>query len=317
MRILKNTDKKMKITLPPSSRVPIQTSDNLFTHHCNQIICGKRGSGKSIYTTNYLRLLKQENKADRIFIISPTVESNRALLDILDIDEEDIFDPEDNDAITKVLNYVNQERDDYVRDLKKIKRWKLFCKLVKSNTPVHHIDPYLLLEFADKHGNPIEPKLKYGHRPILHLWVDDCQSSPLFRQRKYLNFVIRHRHVGGMPFEKHDKEMCGSIGISHYCCVQNIKAASGGLPRAIKNNATQMVIVGKSKDEQELKDIYSSVSGEICYNDFTKAYEYATKEPHSSLVIDLHPKKPYMRFRKNLNEFIDFSTENNVVKDKQ
>lgn len=307
MRIIKSNDKNAQIKLPPSSRVPIKTSKNLFTHHINFVVLGKRGSGKSVLITNYLRLLKQENKADRIFVISPTIDSNRALLNSLDIQEEDIYDPEAPDAIDQIMAAVNKERDDYVKDLNKIKRWKRFCKLVDGNMPVYHIDPYLLLEFSDTHGNPVEPKLKYGHRPILHLFVDDCQSSPLFRNRRYLNFVIRHRHIGGMPFEKGDKEMCGSIGISHYVAVQNNKATSGGLPRAVRNNATQMAIVGKSKDEQELKDIYSSVAGEIDYDKFMEAYEYATKEPHGSLILDLHPKEPHMKFRKNLDEFIDFS----------
>jgi hypothetical protein len=71
------------------------------------------------------------------------------------------------------------------------------------------------------------------------------------------------------------------------------------------NNATQLVIVGKVKDEKELDDVYSSIAGEISKDDFMKGYEYATRERHNSFVIDLHPKKNHpSRFRKNMNEFI-------------
>ena len=66
-----------------------------------------------------------------------------------------------------------------------------------------------------------------------------------------------------------------------------------------------MILVGKSKDKSELEDIYSSIAGEVDFDDFIKAYEYATAEPHNSLVIDFHPKPEHpSRFRKNFNEYI-------------
>ena len=66
-----------------------------------------------------------------------------------------------------------------------------------------------------------------------------------------------------------------------------------------------MAICGKSKDEKELMNIYTSVAGEIPYEDFMSAYEYATKEQFGSLVIDLHPKKTALsKFRKDFNEYI-------------
>ena len=149
--------------------------------------------------------------------------------------------------------------------------------------------------------------MKYGHRPCIHVFVDDCQSSKVFTDRKFLNLCIRHRHIGGIKKKKNGhKDQCGAIGCSLYIAAQNLKAqGSGGCPRAVRNNATQLVIVGKSKDEQELKDIYSSVGGEIEYEDFMQGYEYATAEPYNSFVIDLHPKTNHpSRFRKNMNEFI-------------
>ena len=154
-------------------------------------------------------------------------------------------------------------------------------------------------------GKLVRPTLKYGHRPVIHCFVDDCQSTRMFRDKKFLNLCIRHRHLGGISLRKEIKDHCGALGVSLWIAVQNLKAQGGGCPRAVRNNATQMAIVGKSKDEQELQDIASSVGGEIDYEDFIKAYEYATDEPHSSLIIDLHPKKNHpSKFRKNMDEFI-------------
>ena len=312
MKIQKIKDKSKIITVPPSSRVPIETSPNMFTHHCIMLCVGKRGQGKSVYISNYLRMLKEERKADRILVISPTFLSNAALIESLDIEPEDCFDPEDKKSLQHVLGIIDDERDDYVADLERIKRYKRFKKLVDGTMiPILELDPYDFLEFTDELGQMIEPKLKYGHRPNIHLWVDDCQSTKLFRSQKFANLCIRHRHVGGIKKVKDGhKDQIGAIGCSVYIAIQNLKAQQGGCPRAVRNNATQLIIVGKSKDEQELKEIYSSVGGEIEYEHFMKAYEYATAEPHNSLVIDLHPKSCHpSQFRKNMNEFIILNKE--------
>lgn len=305
-KVKKISDKALKLVVPPSSRVPIETSPNMFTHHCIMLCCGKRGQGKSTFICNYLRMLKAEDKADRIIVISPTIHSNEALLQSLNIDMEDCFDPDDPDVIRKVVGLLDEERDEYVEDLEKIERYDRFKKIADNESiPIHHLDPYDLVEFADERGNLVRPKTKYGHRPCLHLFMDDCQSSRVFRDRKFLNLCIRHRHMGQIKLDKKNKEKAGALGVSIYVAIQNLKATGGGCPRAIRNNATQMILVGKSKDEQELKDIYGSVSGEINYDDFINGYEYATAEPYNSFVIDLHPKKHHpSRFRKNMNEFI-------------
>ena len=307
MKILKDPSKKTEITVPPNSRVPIETPDILFTHHNLMLVLGKRSSGKSVFITNYLRMMKEANKADRIVIVSPTILSNKALLNSLDVKDEDCIDPDDPECIDKVRRIIDEERDTYVEQLENMMEYKELKKMYDGDIiPIDKIDPYLLLKFTDEMGNLVEPKLRYGHRPNIHVEFDDCQSSPCFRDKKLLNAAIRHRHLGGIPHNpKKHKELQGALGCSMYFAIQNLKAQGGSCPKAIRNNATQLVIVGKVKDEKELEDIYSSVAGEITKEDFMKGYEYATKEPHNSFVIDLHPKKEHAsRFRKNMNEFI-------------
>jgi hypothetical protein len=299
MKILKDPSKKAKITVPPNSRIPIDTSDLMFSHHCIQLVLGKRMSGKSVFITNYLRMLKEENKADRILVVSPTILSNKALLDSLDIESSDCFDPDDSNVVPNLINIIDEERDEWEKYLEMSEKWDRLQKLINNeSTPVEMIDPYLLLSFSDEYGRLQKPVSKYGHFPVLHIFVDDSQSSAIFRDKKFLNLAIRHRHLGGL-------KKGGALGTSLYIAIQNLKAQGGSCPKAIRNNATQLVIVGKVKDEKELEDIYSSVAGEVSKDDFMKGYEYSTKEPHNSFVIDLHPKKNHAsRFRKNLNEFI-------------
>jgi len=299
MKVLKDPSKKAKITVPPNSRIPIETSDLMFSHHCIQLVLGKRMSGKSVFITNYLRMLKEEDKADRILVVSPTILSNKALLDSLDIEPSDCFDPDDSNVVPNLINIIDEERDEWENYLEMSEKWNRLQKLINNEgTPVEMIDPYLLLAFSDEYGRLQKPVSKYGHFPVLHIFVDDSQSSGIFRDKKFLNLAIRHRHLGGL-------KKGGALGTSLYIAIQNLKAQGGSCPKAIRNNATQLVIVGKVKDEKELEDIYSSVAGEVSKDDFMRGYEYATKEPHNSFVIDLHPKKNHAsRFRKNLNEFI-------------
>ena len=47
--------------------------------------------------------------------------------------------------------------------------------------------------------------------------------------RRFQNMVIRHRHVGGLPYDPNGKEMCGALGINLYFAIQNFKATGGGL----------------------------------------------------------------------------------------
>ena len=85
--------KGQEIQVPEGSAFSINTSPMLLKAHQNMLVLGKRGSGKSVAITNYLRMLQEDKKLDRIFVISPTFMSNRVLMDNLGIDENDVFDP--------------------------------------------------------------------------------------------------------------------------------------------------------------------------------------------------------------------------------
>ena len=307
MKIQKIKSNTIKIAIPPNSRCPILTSDALYTHHVNFIAVGKRNSGKSILITNYLRMLKLEGKLHRLFIISPTIESNRALIDSLGVRKEDIYDPEESSTVHKIMAEIDAERDRYVIELKRVQKYKQFEKALNSDIPIEMINPELLLEFAEYlNGSVIEkPKLHYGERPFLHIFIDDCQSTKIFRSVNFNHLCIRSRHLGIMPYEKNNDEMCGALGASMYIAVQNFKCTGGGLSRGIRNNATQIAVCGKSKDLQELGDIFQSIGGEVDEEQFMQAYEFATAERYGSLVIDLHKKDSHpSMFRKNFDEFI-------------
>jgi hypothetical protein len=86
--------------------------------------------------------------------------------------------------------------------------------------------------------------------------------------------------------------------------IQTYKAQAGGISKCIRNNTTSLILF-KTKNENELKDIQQECSGEVPEDIFYKFYEYSTSEPHGFLFIDFHKKEHHpSSFRKNFNEFL-------------
>ena len=293
--------KGQEIQVPEGSAFSINTSPMLLKGHQNMLVLGKRGSGKSVAITNYLRMLQEDKKLDRIFVISPTFMSNRVLMDNLGIDEADVFDPATGSAaIDAVVEAIEEERDEYQEYLNIKQRYKILMRDLNTIKFVESVDPQLMLEFFDdRKGSFVRPEPKYGHsgKPIMALFVDDCQSTPLFKSQKFLNFITRHRHIGAF-------DEGGALGTSVFIALQNFADRNGGCPRSVRNNATSICCFSL-KDKKELLQVYESVAGEIEEEDFMTAFNYATSEPHNFLLVDLHTKKEHPSpFRKNFNEFI-------------
>ena len=130
---------------------------------------------------------------------------------------------------------------------------------------------------------------------------DDCLGSVLFSKgsRKIVNSAILHRHMGAVT-----EQGGGALGISQYFLTQSFKTHTGGIPRAVRNNCTSMIIF-KTKSDKELAEIQEEVGGEVSKQDFYKIYNFATAEPHSFLFIDMHTKSHHpSKYRKKFNEFI-------------
>ena len=98
------------VYVPKSNAFNIETAPHLPKLHCNMLFVAKRGSGKSVKMVNMLRMLKETGSMDRIFCISPTFNSNKILLQLLCIEEEDIYsDPDDESIIHKIIDAVNSD----------------------------------------------------------------------------------------------------------------------------------------------------------------------------------------------------------------
>jgi len=277
----------------------IDTPDDFPALHGVFVCTGRRGSGKSYAAVSLIKHYMDAKCIDRVFCISPTIHSNKALLDLIKIEPEDFYDEPTKDALDDVLAKVEAEAHDYEDFHRKLSLYKRYEKYMRTGRGLSAMDETDLIDLFD--GDTINPpEHKYnGKRPGLVLLIDDAQGSPLMMPRsRLMQFIIKHRHHGTF------KEIQGALGISVVFCMQSLKAAGGGLPRAIRGNCTGFILF-KTKDENELNEAATECAGEVGVETFLQVYEEAMKEDHGFLFVDFNkkPNHPSM-FRSKFSKFI-------------
>ena len=275
----------------------IETDENQIKLATLVLAVAKRRYGKSYFLSNLLKWLK----FDRIIVISPTFESTQSQFKHLSINTEDVFDPDDPDVIQKTTNIVNKERDDLVEYRRKMQIFKELKKLYGNPTNLDE-DYSLFDEYIDPLTNKWKPpEHKYdGRRPNIACFIDDAQSTAIFRNKAFINMALKHRHLGSMLGDE------ASLGISLFIAIQSSTSQGSSLPRSIRNN-TNCLALWRTKNIKELKLISEEMAGSVSPEKFMQVYNFIMedKDPHTMMFVDLHkkPNHPSM-FRKNYTQFI-------------
>ena len=239
---------------------------------------------------------------DRIFLISPTAKSNHAILSMINIDEDDMYeDTDDLTIIDDIISKVEEEGKEYDEYHEKMKEYNEFNKKIKNNQ-FNLISDEDLETFMNDNNEIIKPEHYLdGRRPKIACIFDDILGSFLMSKgiRKVNNLAIKHRHIAPVKAEGG-----GAVGISTFFLTKTFRCQTGGISKPIRSNCNSLIIF-KTKNENEFNDLRDEVAGEIGKDLFTKIYEIATNEPHSFLFIDFNPKKEHpSRYRKNLDTFL-------------
>jgi hypothetical protein len=289
---MKTSKVKNLAIIPPKSESGLYETDTYMPKmHQVCVAVGKRASGKSTAIINLIERMK----FDYTIAVSPTMNSNKELMDRLNIEHtfEDVDDP---NVIDKIKDIVKAEAEDLERYKEELKRYN---KLMKDLKEGKYLDDDLLLQFFSDEDHFMKPTHKWnGRKPRIAVVFDDMLGSGIYSRPRKLNGLSTYsRHVGQL------KEG-GAIGVSLFFMIQSFKCQTGGLNKVIRNQCTSMCLF-KTKDKQEMKDVAESVSGEIDEELFNKVYDTAIKEPYDFLFIDLHKKKEHpSMFRQRLDNFI-------------
>jgi len=303
MKVLKYNNLDIKV--PKGNAFAHETPPLLPKCHGNFIVNAKRGSGKTVATSNLVKMMNY----DKIIMVSPSIKSNRPILNMLKIDDDDIFeDVDDISVLDKIVKKIEFEKDDLQRYYEELEEYKHLMKTIQTGNPLTDIPKEQLTKFYDGvNFQPPEPT-KYNNKvPKIAVVFDDCLGSQIYTKgiRKLNKMAIYHRHIG-----QFDKPVHGhtSVGCSLFFLVQSYRCSTGGLSKAIRNNCTCMLL-WKSKNEKELAEIQEEMSGELAKDKFMKLYNYVFESedttPHDFMMIDLHKKDNHpSQFRKNFNQFL-------------
>jgi hypothetical protein len=152
---------------------------NLFKLHTLAAFIGPRGSGKTNAAVLLARRYLDDHSINRIFIISPTIDSNR-IFDILEPKEEDIYKNihtclEDLNTILSQVKLSVEEYEETKAYNKIYKKWRLY---VKGKGPALTIPEFNLME-----NNNFKPREDIP-RPSPLLIIDDMSHSDLYTQSK-------------------------------------------------------------------------------------------------------------------------------------
>ena len=290
----------LDIQVPKGSAFKIQTEKSFVKLHQLLCVVGKRGSGKTVFIVNFLRMMKEQNCLDKLILITPTYESNKNNFKGLPVDEDLILDPNDPNVIQKVRDIVDYERDLLDQYYEKMDRWNELMKQIKSRRPIDEIDEFLLEEFGEEMQKPTH--YLHGRKPVICCFVDDALGTKIYGSKSGLsNLVILHRHLGV------SKALGSALGITMIFATQSYKSNVYGISPTIRNNCTSIAVF-QTKSDKELQGIAEEVGGFASKDEFMSVYNQAMTEcgcgckaEHNVLFIDTSPHEGNSNFRKNMN----------------
>lgn len=271
---------------------------------CLQLVVGQRTAGKSYLTSKMLEQYQNSGQPvfDVIYIITPSFCSNKAYFGKF-IQEENIFEPT-RDAIAKVIEKVEADRDEWEEHLKKIELYKKFKNDINKKD-LYKIDEDNMISYLDSGFLDNEkPKWKYRKEepPKSLLIMDDVLSSPAISHSSGLTKIATlNRHVAPLEKEHSGRSACG-LGV---IILTQTYRMTGGIGRCLRENVSLLTLF-KNKQEKQVAAIKEELANVVDIDLFDKAYNFATAEKFGNLTIDFAPKCSTKTFRKNLNELIMF-----------
>lgn len=261
------------------------TSDGLFKLHTLSAFIGPRGSGKTNAVVLLARRYLDDKSINRIFIISPTYDSNR-IFDLLEPRPEDVFKNlqtclADLNAIVAKVKVMVDEFNEYEKIAVIFKKWRAF--LAGRGPP-------LPLPMYNKLENMGFRAPEVVLRPAPLLIIDDMSHSDLYTPSKkngFINLCLRHRHL----FQ---------VGLSIFMLVQTFKT---GIPKCLRQNIQQFFL-WPTHDMSQLESMYEEFANMCTKEDFMEMFQRATSGKHNFMTIDMNARDPVLRFRKNFDEIL-------------
>lgn len=248
-------------------------------------VFGSRGSGKTTFTINLMRLYDAMKCFDKIWFFSPTHKKDpkfEALVESKLFAKLELFETYNDSKFEEILKEMDSSLDDYDKYKVALEAYKKFAagKSIDSLPPEE-----LLALYQYDFNNPEESgRYKYGRPSYLIVFDDMVGDKSVYRgdsSSRVGRFALRHRHYS-----------CSVCFLS--------QAYRNGIPRQLRNNLS-FAIFFANKSDRIKAEVAEEMSSFISPDQFIELWTFATQDPHDSFVIDFDAAKPEYRFRKNLD----------------
>jgi len=300
---------KFNTELPKKSAFSIETEPDFIKLHSLCIASGKRGGGKSVAIANLVKKAKDKGYFDKVYLITPTYNSNKEIWAIADIQEEDVYEPTMT-VLKTIIKNVEAEKAEWDQFLARKKLHTKFKQDMRDK-PFDKIGSINMVDYLD-HGffeptfnDPAKQKWKYRTEqpPRLAVIIDDSLGTDLMARRNagLTNLCIRHRHIAD------------GLGISIFMLVQSY-CSLGGVARAIRENNTHLLLF-RINDEKQIAKVREESDLPCSEEEWTSMCKYAHDIPYNFLLLDFVPKTECRRYRSGFDNYI--ITDSNPCKCKK
>jgi len=274
------------------------TPEHSFKEPSLHMVVGQRTAGKSYLTSKILAQAKTDKTFDRIYIVTPSFNSNQSYFGKY-INDDDVFEPT-KESISNVISSVESDRDEFESYIEKEAMYQKFKK--DKNKNVKCIDEDNLMYYYENDFFTEKPLWKYSkvEPPKSLLILDDCLGSPAILQSSGLTRISTlNRHLAPLKKIHSNRSACGLAVI---ILTQSYRM-NNGISRVLRENVSLLTLF-KNKQQKQLEAIKDELANVVDEDKFMKAYNFATKDKFGSLTTDFSAKDDKYQFRKNLNELI-------------
>jgi len=261
----------------------------LFPLHTCAAFLGQCGSGKTNAMILEARRYLDHGSFNRVFVMSPTYDTNTAFLSLPEVRNEDVY--RDHIAVQTSVGDIMQAIKESVKE------WKSYL-LIKDVMERKARGEQLSQREEELYNSMVGREIIPVERPSPLIIIDDLSHSNLFSpspSNPFINLVLRHRHLEG-------------VGATIFFCCQTFR---GGITKALRTGAVRQFHIFPCHDSTQLQAIYQEAGSMVTREEFDNVYRRAISgSDHNFLTIDTQPQGSTLaqrrahRFRRNFDTFL-------------
>ena len=292
----------------------IDNNPNGFKMYMTSVFIGAPRSGKTTSAIILADYLNKNKLINEIFLLSPTVESNKAAFKCLNIPDENMFD--DLEKSNEILSSIEANAKYNVEKWKLMKQEMTEKQYNKTYARVYKL--YKLQQKYNVNNNEAgikfiddsyeDDEYKMTDEDFEMLIDNNFEKEPFYYQYGPSTLIILDDILGSNVISKKTNNKLNKIIANHRHSHLNIFILSQyyrAIPKSIRSNVKQFFL-WKIQDVSQMKIFYDEIANNFfnSFDEFKDVFINITNEPHNFLCIDQDPKRDNLKIRSGFNGII-------------